>query len=501
MKVTFLGAARTVTGSQYLIELPTARLLVDCGLYQGHEAELVAGMQRFAFDPASIDHVLLTHAHIDHCGLLPRLWKLGFRGKIHCTSATRDLCEALLADSAKIQEEDAAWDLRKWRKGQHATPPPAPLYTMEDAAAVMEHFRGVSYDEDVAIAEGVFCRWVDAGHILGAASLELWLSQDGVRRKLVFSGDVGMPDRPILRDPTLIDSADFVVVESTYGNRDHPPEEQIAGKLADAIRSTVRANGHVIVPAFAVGRTQELLYRLDQLLTAGAIPKVPVYVDSPLASKATRVFEEHHECYDTEALRMLGQGDNPIRFPSLKFTQSVSESMALNDVRQPVIIISAAGMCNAGRIRHHLHHHLEHGNDTILFVGFQAQGTLGRLLVERVPQVTLFGRRHRVRAKICSIRGLSAHADRTHLLQWTEAIRGPRCIIVTHGEEEPSLSFAKLLRDRGHQEVWVPRLRDTFDLLAPGEQAERVARTAAELASYPFTDPEAHEQRPEPEEA
>ena len=451
-------------------------------MYQGHDEALAEGSRRFKFDPASLDVVLLTHAHIDHCGLIPRLWKKGFRGKVLATSATADLCEVMLADSAKIQEEDANWELRKWRKGQQATPPPAPLYTAEDAEAVMEHFAPVSYDEDVQVAEGVSARWLDAGHILGAASLEVWVSDAGVRRKIAFSGDIGNPNRPILRDPTYIRSADFAVTESTYGNRHHPPEGQVYDKLAEAINRTARENGQVIVPSFAVGRTQELLYRLDRLLAQGRIPELPVYVDSPMASRATRVFEAHHECYDADALAMLGRGDDPIRFPSLRFTRSAAESRRLNSLREPAVIISAAGMCTAGRIRHHLHHHLEHGNDTILFVGFQAQGTLGRLLVEGVRRVKLFGRKHRVRARIVSIRGLSAHADQSGLLEWARTIRGVRHIFVTHGEEEAAFTYAQLLHTEIGAAVSVPRIGDHIDLLDEGDLQRSQAATMADLS-------------------
>ncbi len=477
MRIRFLGAARTVTGSQYLLETGGRSLLVDCGMYQGHDQVGLASLQRFQFDPARLDYVLLTHAHIDHCGLIPRLWKLGFRGRIYATGATVDLCRVMLADSAKIQEEDAAFELRKWRKGQQATPPPVPLYTIEDATAVIEHFVPVRYDEDVRVADNLSARWVDAGHILGAASLTVWVTEGPVSRKLAFSGDIGNPGRPILRDPTTIDSADFVVMESTYGDRRHPEEDRVYDKLADAITTTVRERGHVIVPAFAVGRTQELLYRLDRLLTSGRIPRLPVYVDSPLAKAATKVFEAHTECYDADALSMLAAGDNPVGFPALRFTNSVQESQQLNELREPAIIISAAGMCNAGRIRHHLHHHLEHGNDAILFVGYQARGTLGRVLVEGAREVRLFGRRHRVRARIVSIRGLSAHADQAGLQAWAAAIAKPRTVFITHGEPAAAFTFAELLIAQTGHPVCVPAVGDQVDLL--DDSAVAALRTAS----------------------
>jgi metallo-beta-lactamase family protein len=335
--------------------------------------------------------------------------------------------------------------MRKWRRGQQNTPPPSPLYGIEDAEACLEQFRPVEYEQEVQVAPGVSARWLDAGHIIGAASVEMWLSEGSRRHKLVFSGDIGSSGRPILRDPTVPASADFVVMESTYGDRVHPPEEDVNGDLAEIINRTVRQKGQILVPAFAVGRTQDLLYRLDRLMSAGSIPKLPVFVDSPLAKKATEIVSAHQECYDLDALRLLGSGDDPISFPSLKFTHSVEESQKLNNVDYPAIIISASGMCTAGRIRHHLHHRLERGNNLILFVGFQAEGTLGRLLVDGVPRVKLFGRQHRVRARVAMIEGLSAHGDQTELLSWAKAISGPEAFFITHGEPQSAFTFAGLL--------------------------------------------------------
>jgi metallo-beta-lactamase family protein len=427
-----------------------------------------------------VDHLLLTHAHIDHSGLIPRLCRLGFTGSIHTTAATADLCEPLLLDSGKIQEEDAVWELRKWRKGQQNTPPPAPLYVPEDAQRALKQFAPCDYDETVPICEGVSARWVDAGHILGAASIEVWMEEGGQKRKIVFSGDIGNPGRPILRDPSYIAQSDFVVMESTYGDRAHPAEEEVSAKLADAVNMALRARGHLIVPAFAVGRTQELLYRMDRLLAAGAIPSLKVYVDSPLASKATAVFRNHSECYDEAMRAQLDAGDDPLQFASLHFTESADESRRLNDIRESIMIISASGMCTAGRIRHHLHHHIEHGGDVVLFTGFQAGGTLGRKLVEGAKEITLFGRRHRVRARIVSIRGLSAHADQAGLLRWSDAIQGPELIFVTHGEEPASLKFASLLKERGRPAA-VPHIGQSVDLLDGTTIADCIAQTDDEL--------------------
>ncbi len=484
MRLQFLGAARTVTGSQYLLQLPGANILIDCGLYQGRDQEPYTPHHRFDFDPAKLDAVLLTHAHIDHSGLIPRLCRLGFRGDIFATSATTDLCAVMLLDSAHIQEEDAQWDMRKWRRGQQNTPPPGPLYNAEDVEQTMTQFVPVQYDEEVRVADGVSVRWVDAGHILGAASLEIWVNEDGVQRKLVFSGDIGDRGRPILRDPTLIESADFVVMESTYGNRNHPPIEHTSEQLADAIKRTVREKGQVLVPSFAVGRTQELLYRLDRLIASGDLPELPVFVDSPLASRATRVFEQHHECYDADSLRLLAQGDDPLSFPSLRFTRSVEESKRLNALAEPAVIISASGMCTAGRIRHHLHHRLEKGNHLVLFVGYQARGTLGRILQDGVKNVKLFGRRHRVRARIESVQGLSAHADQPMLLEWVQAIKGPRTVFVTHGEPESAFTFAKLVEAETGSPVCVPSLREHVDLLDEAALAEVHSHTQADIARH-----------------
>lgn len=494
MKLTFHGAARTVTGSQYLLSIPTARVLVDCGLYQGLDEERGRAQGKFSFDPAGIDFVLLTHAHIDHCGLLPRLAKLGFRGKVFATSATLDLCDAMLADSAHIQQEDARWEMRKWRKGQQNTPPPAPLYTLEDVERVMKQFQAVPYGEDVQVAQGLSARWVDAGHILGAASLEVWAADNGVNRKIVFSGDIGSPDRPILRDPTLIDSADFVVMESTYGDRLHPGEEDIYADLADAVNATVRERGQVLVPSFAVGRTQELLFRLDRLMAQDRIPRLPVFVDSPLARKATDVFADHVDCYDAEALELLAKGDDPIGFPSLKFTASVDESRKLNDLREPAIIIAASGMCTAGRVRHHLHQRLEKGNNLILFVGYQAEGTLGRIILSGVPRVKLFGRWHRVRARVRQVQGLSAHADQRELLNWATHIKGPRTYFITHGEPHSAFTFARLVSKQTGVPVCVPRLGDAPDLLSMSGLDELTQRTADEMKRHyrPGPPPEEH---------
>jgi len=479
MKLTFLGAARTVTGSQYLLQTARGNLMVDCGMYQGpdHLRQQAAPDCRIKTD--CIDALLLTHAHIDHSGNLPWLTRLGYRGPIYTTGATRDLCAVMLADSAHIQEEDAANDLRKWQKRGKIGPPPAPLYTADDVPPTLELFRSVNYGQVVEVLPGVKARWRDTGHILGAGCIEVWVTEDGQERKLVFSGDIGHSGRPLLKDPELLDSADFVVMESTYGNRRHESQEVKLDRLRQIIDKTVRNHAHTIVPSFAVGRTQELLYELNALIEQQRVVRLPVYVDSPLAVAATEISQSHPECFDAETQALLARGDNPLDFPGLRFTRQVAESMALNTMKGPLMIISASGMATAGRIRHHLRNHLEHGADTVLMVGYQAVGTLGRLLQDGATSVKLMGKSVRVRAKVEVLHGFSAHADALGLMAWLTPIKGPRAVFVVHGEEAAALDFAA----RAHRELGAPTLvpeyGETVDLSDPGELDQRLAKMTA----------------------
>lgn len=476
MKLSFLGAARTVTGSQYLIETNGKRLLIDCGMTQGPEHLRQQGRLDALLDYRTVDAALLTHAHIDHSGNLPLIARLGFSGPVYTTTATADLCQVMLPDSAHIQEEDAKHDLRRWMKNGRVGPAPAPLYDLEDVDKVLKLFRGVRYDEMVEVFPGLRARWRDAGHILGAGSIELWLTEGAKTTKVVFSGDIGNPGRPLLRDPVLLEDADIVVMESTYGNRRHDRAEIKSDRLKRIVEATVRSHGHIIVPAFAVGRVQELLYELNHLVENNLIPRLPVFVDSPLAISATEISQKHRECFDDETRALLAAGDDPMAFAGLKLTRQVSESKQINHVKGPMVIISSSGMCTGGRIRHHLQNHLDHGNDTILFVGFQAAGTLGRYLQEGNPVVKLFGQKVRVRARVQSLRAFSAHADADGLLHWLRSIQGPRAVFVTHGEESAALDFAALAHRELGAPTLVPEYGESFDL---SDTAGLQARLAA----------------------
>lgn len=479
MKLTFLGAAKTVTGSQYLLETTQGTLMVDCGMYQGPEHLRQQSRPDARIRIEAVDALLLTHAHIDHSGNLPYLTRLGYRGPIFATSATRDLCEVMLADSAHIQEEDAENDLRKWQKRSKVGPPPAPLYTVDDVPPTMELFRSVDYGEIVEIRPGIKARWRDTGHILGAGCIEVWVTENGQESKIIFSGDIGHAGRPLLKDPEVLDQADYVVMESTYGNRRHESQDIKLDRLLQIIDKTIRNHSHIVVPAFAVGRTQELLYELNSLIEQQRVVRLPVFVDSPLAVAVTEISNRHRECFDDETRALLARGDNPLDFPGLRLTRQVSESMALNTMKGPLMIISASGMATAGRIRHHLRNHLEHGADTVLMVGYQAAGTLGRLLQDGATSVKLMGKPVRVRAKVEVLHGFSAHADAPGLMAWLTPIKGPRAVFVVHGEEAAALDFAA----RAHREIGAPTLvpdyGETVDLGSPDELEQRLAKMPA----------------------
>lgn len=476
MKLSFLGAARTVTGSQYLLEAAGKRLLIDCGMVQGGQHFRNQGRPDFHLDYTKVDAVLLTHAHIDHSGNLPLAVRLGLPGPIYCTAATQDLCAVMLPDSAHIQEEDARHDLRKWMRSGRIGPAPTPLYTVEDAEKVLPLLRGVRYDESVAIAPGIKVRWRDAGHILGAASLEVWVTEGGREEKIVFSGDIGNPNRPLLKDPTLLDSADYVVMESTYGNRRHEQAESKCDCLQRIVERAVRNRGHIIIPAFAVGRVQELLFELNNLVEHNLIPRLPIFVDSPLAISATEISRKHKECFDEETRAMLAAGDDPMDFPGLKLTREQAESKRINFEKGPMIIIASSGMCTGGRILHHLQNHLDHGNDTILFVGYQAQGTLGWYLQQGNPVVKVFGQKTQVRAKVQSLRSFSAHADADGLLHWLQSIQGTKTVFVTHGEEDAALDFAALAHRELGAPTLVPEFGESYDLSDTAALQARLAQ-------------------------
>ncbi|AIF51082.1 MBL fold metallo-hydrolase RNA specificity domain-containing protein [Pelosinus sp. UFO1] len=459
MKITFLGAAKIVTGSSYLLEVGTQRILVDCGMFQGSKTITAFNRRDFPYDPTTIDCVLLTHAHIDHSGLLPKLCKAGFKGTIHATRVTNELCGIMLPDSAHIQEFDA--EIAN-RKGQRAGKKPVePLYSIDDAYACLKHFSPVDYDSELVISPNVTVRFRDAGHILGSAMLEVMVSEGGKTTKLLFSGDLGQPNQPIIKDPTFIDEADYIIVESTYGNRlheDYDKEEH----LATIINTSVARGGNIIIPSFAVGRTQTLLYYLHNLLKAGKIPDIPVIIDSPLAISATDIFLRNTQDYDNEAKEMLFKDhDNPLHMPQLRFTKTADESKALNNLEQPAIIISASGMCDAGRILHHLKHNLWRPESTVLFVGYQAQGSLGRRLVEGASKVKILGEEISVKATIHRLDGFSAHADQGQLLNWLSYFKRKAAnIFLVHGEPEMSEPFAKIIKEKLDVSTYIPNYGD-----------------------------------------
>ena len=459
MRLTLLGAARQVTGSCFLFEAGATRFLVDCGMFQGARGAVARNRQPFAFDPASIDFVLLTHAHIDHSGLLPRLVAQGLRGPIWMTAATRDLLGVLLPDSAWLQQMEAA----RARRGRAPRPP---LYTVEDAERTMRHCRSIDYDAPLEPAPGIRCRFRDAGHIIGSAIIEIWLTEQGRTRKIVVSGDLGQPGRPILRDPVAIDQADVLLVESTYGDRDHRSLEATLDEFVATTTDTLRVRGgNLIVPAFAVGRTQEILYWFNVLSREGRMQPPRVYVDSPMATEVTRITSNHLALFDQEARRLAAAGPAPGSEPIVRFVGSVEESMALNRLQGGAVIIAASGMCEGGRIRHHLRHHLPNPKSTVMITGFQAQGTLGRALVDGAGRVRIHGHDLRVRARIVTIGGFSAHADQHALLDWLGHFRRPpEQTLLVHGEEGVQLAFRDHVRQRHGWDCAIPRQGEVVDL-------------------------------------
>jgi metallo-beta-lactamase family protein len=454
MKLTFIGAAQEVTGSCFLVEADGVRFLVDCGMFQGGREASERNLRAWSFDPRQIDFVLLTHAHIDHSGLLPRLSALGFRGPIFTTSATVDLLSVMLLDSAFIQETEWARTERKSgqapKRARRGVVPP--LYTVAQAQECLQQLQGVAYDEDVQPHPRVRCRFRDAGHILGSAIVELWVTEGPRTTKLVFSGDLGQPGRPIVRDPCVIGAADVLVVESTYGNRLHRPLKETTEELVAVIEDTLqRRRGNIIIPAFALGRTQELLVLLIDLCRQGRLPRLQVFVDSPMATKTTDITWKHTAFLDDETRALLSLRKTHPEWLDLRFTQSVDESIALNRIRAGAIIISASGMCDAGRIKHHLRHHLGRSECAIVIIGYQAAGTLGRKLVDGEKRVRIFGEEIAVRAGIHTIGGLSAHADQAALLGWLKGFAAPpdRTFVV-HGEAATACGFAdKVAADLG----------------------------------------------------
>ena len=465
MKLTFIGAAHEVTGSCHLLEANGKSLLIDCGMEQGPD---LYENQEMPVSPGEIDYILLTHAHIDHSGLIPLLCKRGFKGEIVTTFATADLCNIMLRDSAHIQEFEAEWRNRKARRS--GEPLYEPLYTTQDAIDAINLFSPCDYSQKIDLCEGFAVRFTDIGHLLGSASIEVWISEDGVDKKIVFSGDVGNIDQPILKDPSLTKEADYVVIESTYGNRIHSEERpDYLGEFTRILRETFLKGGNVVIPSFAVGRTQEILYFIREIKEKNLLPEFPhfdVYVDSPLAIEATSVFTKNGRgCYDAEAMELVNHGMNPLVFPGLKLSVTSDDSKMINFDDNPKVIVSASGMCEAGRIRHHLKHNLWRPESTILFVGYQAVGTLGRKLTDGAEAVKLFGENIVVAARIESLKGISGHADMNGLLAWLKGFETDVShVFVVHGEDEVTDEFAQTIRDTFGWKAFAPYSGGIVDL-------------------------------------
>lgn len=465
MRLIFIGADHEVTGSCHVLEVCGRYILVDCGMEQGTDDFETAELP---MNIADIDYVLLTHAHIDHSGMLPLLYARGFRGDVIATPATVDLCDIMLKDSAHIQMTEAEW---KNRKGQRAgREPVVPIYDMNDAEGVLEHFVSCDYDKVMDLCEGVKVKFSDAGHLLGSASIEVWINEDGEERKIVFSGDIGNLNRPIIKDPSYINDADYVVMESTYGDRYHNADVDYVSELAGICQRTFDRGGNVVIPAFAVGRTQEMLYYFRKIKEEGLIKghSFEVYVDSPLAVEATQIFNENiAECFDEEAMDLVRNGINPLRFPGLTLSITSNDSIAINSDNKPKVIISASGMCEAGRIRHHLKHNLWRKECTVVFVGYQANGTLGRMLLEGASEVKLFGETIEVMAEIVKLEGVSGHADKAGLIKWITSFDNRlKQVFVVHGEDEVSTGFAKCLCDEYGLNAVAPYSGAEFDMIS-----------------------------------
>lgn len=486
MKIEFLGAAHEVTGSCHYLEFADKHVLVDCGMEQGPDLYV---NQEIPVNASTIDYVFVTHAHIDHSGLLPMLYNHGFRGQIFTTTATHQLCEIMLKDSAHIQMFEAEWKNRKAKRA--GKPEVVPLYDMNDAMGVLGHFVSCDYHSVINVCEGLKVRFVDAGHLLGSSSIEMWIAEntaEGVEeRKIVFSGDIGPGNRPLIKDPEYLTSADYVVMESTYGDRTHETPPDYAVELARVIRDTFTRGGNLVIPAFSVGRTQEMLYFIRRIKTENLLPEFQnfeVYVDSPLAVEATTIFGKNvQDCFDDTALALVQQGINPIGFPGLRMAITSDESKMINFNDKPKVILSASGMCEAGRIRHHLKHNLWRKDSTILFVGYQVPGTLGNMLLNGAKEVKLFGETIEVQAKIENLPGISGHADVNQLTKWVSMFDPkPKRVFIVHGEDKVTEQFAAHIHEELGLEAYAPFSGDAFDLLT-GACVAQGSREAVEKKS------------------
>ena len=486
MKIRFLGAVKGVTGSSHLIQACGKNIMLDCGMFQGKDEEL--NTEELEINPSEIDYLLLSHSHIDHSGRIPLLVKKGFKGEIYCSKPTYDLCEIMLIDSAHIQETEAEWkNTKAKRSGKKLV---EPLYTQQDAMESLQYFKPVLYDQIINIDENITVKFNDAGHILGSSIIEIWIKDIEDTIKLVYSGDLGMQEKPLLKDPAVIDKADYLIMEATYGDRIHENIEQRTEELINIILKTTKRGGSVIIPSFAVGRTQELIYELNKYYDShldeigtkeNELKKIPVYIDSPLAIKATEVFKRNSHAFDDEAKNYIMKGDNPLDFENLHFIQSADDSKRLNFSTEPKIIISASGMCEAGRIRHHLKHNLWRKEASIVFVGYQAEGTLGRRLLDGEKVVKLFGDDIKVNAEIYNVEGFSGHADKIALLNWIESFKEkPDKIFIVHGESESKESFAKEVKNKFNIDSIVPEYNVIYDIKKKNTINEVVLDTSIE---------------------
>jgi metallo-beta-lactamase family protein len=470
MDIQFHGAAREVTGSCFLVRTGDRRLLIDCGLIQGAPADEARNRQPFPFNPRDVDAVVLTHAHLDHSGRLPLLVKAGFRGPVYTHRATRDLCQIMLKDAASLNEKDAEHEnRRRLRQGKRLV---EPLYSRSDAEKAMRQFQSLDYDTERQLLPGVRLRLRDAGHILGSAIVELWLEENGSRRKIVFSGDLGHADAPILRNPEIVHEADLVVLESTYGDREHRPWAETIVELGEVFREARRDEGNILIPAFAIGRSQELLYFLKQHGREWGIDQWTVFLDSPMAIEATEVYGRHWKLFDAEASGRHKKAGDPFSMPNLHFSRTAAQSMAINRVRAGAIVIAGSGMCDGGRIRHHFKHNLWREQCHVIFAGFQARGTLGRKIIDGAQTIKLWGETIRVAARIHTVGGLSAHAGQSGLLQWYQSFERRPAVALVHGEPEPMEALARRLHSL-HATVLLPAAGERIDLLAPPPKARK----------------------------
>ncbi|MDD3375578.1 MAG: MBL fold metallo-hydrolase [Candidatus Omnitrophica bacterium] len=465
MKITFLGAAENVTGSKFYIEHGKSRILIDCGLYQERDLR-DRNWEKFPINPSSIQAMILTHAHLDHCGYIPKLVKDGFRGKIYCTAPTVEIAKISLLDSAKLQEADAQYKRKRHKKeGRKGAHPEVALYDIDDVRKVFPLFRKVSYRNKIKISSDITATFYDAGHILGSAMIELKVNEQGKEKTYVFSGDIGRWDRPILDNPHIFEKADCVVMEATYGNRVHEEEVPSLEKLSDIINQTNERGGNIIIPSFAINRTQEVLYYLGQLVDANKIPHLMTFVDSPMAIDVTEVYNMYPDDFDDEAKQILEHEKSLFHFPLLKMTKSSEESKAINHIKGSAIIIAGSGMCTGGRIKHHLVSNISRTSSTILFVGYQAVGTLGRIILEKPEYVRILGHTHPIRARIEKINGFSAHADKNELLKWVSGIKNtPEKIFIVHSEKETAREFASTLKEKMKSEILVPQHLQEFQV-------------------------------------